>query len=430
MKTLRTIGSRVFVARLIGTDVFDPIGDKVGRVHDVVSIIRVTGLPQVVGLVVEVSSRRRVFLPLSRVTSMQPGAVITTGLLNIRRFTQRRVETLIGAELFDRDVEMRDTSGPVRIKDVAIEQRKPRDWRITQLFVERVRTSTLGFKRSGETMVVSVGEVSHLATKIGMQDATMLIAATESMRPADLADLLHDLPDERRYEVAAGLDDERLADVLEELGEDDAVAILAELNAKRAADVLDVMQPDDAADLIAEMPEGRASMLLELMEPEEAADVRRLMRYGEKTAGGLMTTEPVILPPDATVAQLLASVRRRDVPPALAALALVVRPPLETPTGKFIGAVHIQRALREPPQTLVGTIIDGEVETVLPDASIAALTRVLATYDLTAVPVVDEHDHLIGAVSVDDVLDNLLPDDWRDQDEDVTDAEMEERFDA
>lgn len=429
-KSLRPHRERVFVARLAGTYVFDPIGDKVGRVHDVITILRISGHPQVVGLVVEVSSRRRVFVPLSRVTSIEPGAVITTGLLNMRRFTQRPVETLIMSQLFDRVVNMRDGSGQVRIKDVAIERVKTREWRLTQLFVERVRKSTLGIKRSGETMVVSVAEVSSLVAQAGVQDATSLIAATEDLKPADLADLLNDLPVERRQEVATQLDDERLADVLEELPEDHSVEILTNLNVKRAANVLDVMQPDDAADLIAQMAPAAAANLLDLMEPEEAADVRRLMRYEERTAGGLMTTEPVILPPDATVAQLLASVRREDIPPALAALAIVVRPPLEVPTGRFIGVVHIQRALREPPQTLLGKIVDTDVEAVSADASIGALTRILATYNLTALPVTDEDSHLLGAVSVDDVLDNLLPEDWRDQDEDITDAEMEERYDG
>ncbi|WP_040312744.1 magnesium transporter MgtE N-terminal domain-containing protein [Gleimia coleocanis] len=428
--TLRTKGTRVFVARLAGKDVFDPIGDKVGRVHDVVSIIPFSGQPQVVGLVVEVSSRHRIFVSLSRVTSVESGAVITTGLLNMRRFNQRAVETLVVSQLFDRVVQMRDGSGPVRIRDVGIEQTMPREWRITSLFVERVRRSTLGFKRAGETLMVELNQVSSLAAQMGTQDATSMIAYTEDLKPADLADLLHDLPEARMLEVATQLTDERLADVLEELGESHSVAILESLDGKRAADILELMQPDDAADLIGEMKPDTADELLSLMEPDEAADVRRLMKYEDYTAGGLMTTEPVILPPDATVAQLLASVRRQDIPPALAAMTIVVRPPLETPTGKLLGVVHTQRALREPPQTLLGTILDTDIELVEPDASIGTITRLLATYNLTALPVVDENKHLLGAVSVDDVLDHLLPDDWRDQEDEVTDAEMEERYDV
>lgn len=422
---VRTIGTRVFVARLAGTAVFDPLGDQVGRVHDVVVLLRLSAAPRAIGLVVEVSARRRVFVPLSRVTAIEPGAVITTGLVNIRRFSQRAVETLVVGEILDRVVTLKDGTGQARIADLCMEQGPDRDWIVTDLYVERGRPTSLGFRRAGSTLMVQPAEVTGLAASALPQEATALLATMEDLKPADLADVMHDLPQSRRIEVAQQLSDERLADLLEELGEDDRVGIVSALPANRAADVLDVMQPDDAADLVSELPEETAKQLLDLMEPEEAKDVRRLLAYEEDTAGGLMTTEPVVLPPDATVAALLANVRKHELPPALAALACVVRPPLETPTGRFIGVVHIQRALRERPQTLLGSIVDADVDGVSPDVGIGTLVRLLATYNLTALPVVDDDQRLLGAVSVDDVLDQLLPDDWREADEAVTDEALE-----
>lgn len=417
--------SRVFVARLAGTDVFDPIGDRLGRVRDVVVLIAAKGAPRAVGLVVEVPGKRRVFLPLSRVTSIDTGAVIATGLMNIRRFEQRVTETLVVGELLDRRVEMRDGSGTVVIQDAALEQQRNRDWLITKFFVRRQVAGPRGLSfRRGETLLVDAGDVIGVAGGPSRQGATALLATLEDLKPADVADVLHDLPTARRLEVAAELDVERLADVLEELGDEDRVAIVSGLGADRAADVLDAMQPDDAADLISELPEQQATELLELMEPEEADDVRRLLAYDEDTAGGLMTTEPVILPPEATVAAALAHARRRDVTPALAAMIFVVRPPLETPTGRFLGVAHIQRMLREPPHEAVGSVLDADVEPVTPEAPIGRVTRLLATYNLTALPVVDDERRLLGAVSVDDVLDHLLPDDWRDADDDVTDESL------
>ena len=144
--------------------------------------------------------------------------------------------------------------------------------------------------------------------------------------------------------------------MLEELPEDDQVEILGRSRDGRAADVLEAMQPDDAADLLAELPPEAAEQLLQLMEPDEAADLRRLLTYDENTAGGLMTTEPVILGPEATIAEALALVRREELSPALAAMVFVCRPPLETPTGRFLGVVHIQRLLREPPHAAIGSI--------------------------------------------------------------------------
>lgn len=415
--------SRVYVARLKGTAVFDPLGDQVGRVHDVVVVMRLRGGPRAVGLVVEVSSKRRVFLPLTRVTSIDAGAVITTGLLNIRRFAQRATETLVVAELLDRQVTLKDGSGTTTVEDVAIEQQRNRDWYVTKLFVRRSARSGLVGRR-GEAFVVDVDDVTGLAGTPEQQGATALLATLVDLKPADLADVLRDLPDSRRLEVATELNDERLADVLEELGEEDRVAIVSGLDLDRAADVLDVMQPDDAADLVSELPVERARELLERMEPEEAKDVRRLLAYEEHTAGGLMTTEPLILAPEATVATALAHARRQDVTPALAAMVFVVRPPLETPTGRLLGVVHLQRALREPPHELIGGLLDKDVDALLPSDDIGKVTRLLATYNLTALPVVDEDHRLLGAVSVDDVLDHLLPDDWREADEDVTDRAM------
>ncbi|MDO4258290.1 MAG: CBS domain-containing protein [Actinomycetaceae bacterium] len=428
--SVATSGRKIFIGRLAGTGVFDPLGDRVGKVHDVVVTLRTTNTANVIGFVVEVGPRKRVFLPLTRVTAIEPGSVITTGLLNMRSFNQRPMETLVVSQLFDRTVTMNDGSGSVQILDVAMEQRRPRDWVISKLHVQRMRTSSLRFRRGGETLTVSTAEVSGLMTVDANQAATALVAQTIDMRPADLADFLHDLPRDRQVAVARALTDSRLADALEELGEDDRVAILSRLEADRAADVLDVMQPDDAADLVSELPEDQAARLLELMQPEEAQDVRRLLTYGQSTAGSLMTTEPVILPPDATVALMLASVRREDLPVSLATVAFVTRPPLETPTGRYLGVVHVQRALREPPQTQLGTILDSDLETVQPQSHIATVTRLMATYNLTVLPVVDEDGHLHGAVSVDDVLDELLPEDWRNLDDEVTDRIMARSIDG
>ena len=168
--------------------------------------------------------------------------------------------------------------------------------------------------------------------------------------------------------MVAALDDERLADVLEELPEDDQVEILAMLAGERAADVLEAMAPDDAADLLGELPPDEAERLLGLMEPDEAGPVRRLLTYSENTAGGMMTSEPVILSPDATVAEALARVRDPEISPALAAQVYVCRPPTETPTGKYLGIAHIQRLLREPPSALVSGIVDTQIDPLSPDA--------------------------------------------------------------
>jgi CBS domain-containing protein len=406
--------TRVFIARLAGSGVFDPNGDQVGRVRDVVVILRVGRQPpRVLGLVVEVFGRRRVFLPMTRVTAVDSGQVITTGLVNVRRFEQRPTETLVIGELLDRRVTLLEDGSPVVVQDIAMEQARTRDWFITKVFVARPGK---GLRRRGEAFTVAWDAVSGFSLPEEGQGAANLLATFDKLRPADLAHVLHDLSPKRRAEVAAALDDDRLADVLEELPEDEQVEILGKLHEERAADVLEAMAPDDAADLLAELPASEAEKLLELMEPDEAEPLRRLLTYSEDTAGGMMTTEPVILPPDATVAEALAYVRNPELSPALAAQVYVCRPPLETPTGRFLGMAHIQRLLREPPSTLVSGVLDTDLSPIRPETPLRVVTSYLATYNLIAVPVVDDADHLLGAVTVDDVLDHLLPEDWRHRD--------------
>src|SRR5690625_1489944 len=302
----RATSGPVFVARLAGTGVFDPLGDPVGRVADVVILLRAQTTPRALGLVVEVTRKRRVFLPLSRVTSIKPGAVISTGLVNLRRFRRRPSETLAMGELLDRTVTLLPDHEPVVIEDLAIEQQRNRDWLLTELFVHTRVGRGLRRRRQNQR-IVPITQVSNLADLDAHQPATALLESVEGLRPADVAEVLQDLPPQRRLALATELRDDRLADVLEELGEEARVALVLELSAQRAADVLDLMQPDDAADLLNQLPADSAAKLLELMEPAEAQDVRRLIVYDERSAGGLMTTEAVILPPEATVATALAA---------------------------------------------------------------------------------------------------------------------------
>jgi Mg/Co/Ni transporter MgtE len=409
-------GGRIFLARLAGIDVFDPGGDQLGKVRDAVTMLRADRQPpRVFGLVVELVHRHRIFVPMGRVTRIEPAQVVlSSGTVNMKRFERRPNEVLVLTELLDRTVTVRDTGQAASVVDAAIEQNRNRDWLIGRL---AIRTQSGRIRRRGQLYQVEWNEVDGLGLSAESRQGTdALLAMLADLRAADVAAALQDMTDKRRIEVAAGLDDERLADVLQEMDEDDQVSLLRSLEDERAADVLEAMDDDDAADLLGEMPAADQERLLELMEPEEAAPVRRLMTYADYTAGGLMTSEPVIMMPDATVAEALARLRNPELSPAIAAQVFVARPPQATPTGRFLGTAHIQRLLREPPSALVSGLCEKDTGSLRPDSPLAELTRHLATYNLVAVPVVDEHDRLLGAVSVDDVLDHLLPEGWRDAD--------------
>ncbi len=408
--------SRVFIARLAGCGVFDPAGDRVGKVIDVLVAYRKSGSPKATGMIVEISGRRKVFVPIARVTSISAGQVITTGLIDLRRFAQSGQELRVIAQLLGRKVRLLDGTGSANIEDLAIEQGKNKEWTVSELFLRRPKTSASPFAR-GATVFASWEQISEDHEGDEGQTAQQLIATYSELRPADLASALLDLPDERMLEVAEELDDERLADVLEELPEEEQIDIIAELDDERAAEVLDLMEPDDAADLMANLPEERSEAILDLMDEEEAEDIRMLMQFDEFTAGGLMTTEPIICAADATVAEAMALIRKKEVSPVLAASVFVTLPPYETATGRYLGTVHFQKMLRYPPHERLSVLLDVELEPVKADTHISVIHRTFANYNLVALPVVDDEHRLIGVVTVDDVLDHLLPDDWRTEEE-------------
>ncbi len=415
--------NRVFAARLVGCAVFDPNGDRVGKVRDVVIVRRAKASPRVAGLVVEVPGKRRVFLSIGHVSSIAAGQVLVTGIIDIRRFEQRPDETRVIAELLGRKVHAKADGAEARIEDVAIGQDAAGDWEVTQLFIRKPRTGVAGGLglAKGPTAFVAWSDVAEaLDDDDEDQPADHLVESISELLPADAANVLLELPEDRLLEVAKQLRPERLADLIEEMEEEDQTDLIEALGPDRAADVLDEMQPDDAADLMQLLTDEQQEDLLDRMEPEEAEDVRALLAYEFDTAGGLMSPEPIIVSADATVAEGLALIRRHELAPAMASMVCVTLPPYDPPTGRFLGVVHFQRMLRYPPHERLGALLDQSLEPLEVDASLQTVARQLASYNLVALPVVDDGHRLVGMVTIDDVLDHLLPDDWRNDDAEVT----------
>lgn len=414
--------TRVYAGRLSGMVVRGPDTDAIGRVRDVVVNIRPQGhTSRAIGLVVEMTNKRRIFVPILRVGAIDPQEItLSTGSVSLRSYTPRAGEVALLGDLVGQKVQVDDPelehlhSLPVEIADVELERTRSRDWVISRVaviserpkFGRRPQLNTAMWSHVHGVHAAGVGESSPTAE---------LLVTFEDMRPADVAHAMYDLPPQRRLAVARELDDERLADVLQELSEDRQAELIEALGIERAAEVLEEMDPDDAADLLGELDDEKADVLLELMDPEESAPVRRLMNFSPDTVGALMTPEPLILSPQTTVAEALALARNPDLSTSLASLVFVVRPPTATPTGKYLGCVHIQRLLREPPSALVSGILDPDLPPLYTDDSQETAARFFATYNLVCGPVLDSDGHLLGAVSVDDLLDHMLPDDWRDE---------------
>ncbi|KGA09197.1 MAG: magnesium transporter [actinobacterium acAMD-5] len=403
---------RVFLARLAGTSVFDPNGDRVGRVRDaVISRPSSNKSPRVRGLVVELPPKRKIFIPLSRIIEISAEQVVSTGVLNMRRLQLHSDEILGLADLRNTTIAIQNNPIKQKIVDLAMGyDTKSKEWSITSVFVKGINSN---FMRRTDNTLVPWSEVKFGDKLNSSTEAENIALQISQMRAADAAKHLLTLNTELRWSVSQDLDDETLAGVIEELPEDDRVALIGRLEETRAVDVLEEMDPDDAADLLSELPPETAATYLELMEPGDAEDLRRLLTYGDYTAGGMMSSDPVVLAPDATVAQALAAVREEEISPAMASQVFVVRPPTDTPTGRFLGVAHIQRLLRETPSTAISAVLDTDLAPVSPGATLSEVTRLFATYNLVALPVTDDAGRLVGAITADDLIDHMLPENWR-----------------
>jgi CBS domain-containing protein len=391
-------GAQVFTSRLKGRPLLDNDGLTIGRIRDVVILPAGSDPPRALGLVVTLQ-RRRIFVNLGQIAEISvDGAHLLSATVDLERFTRRTGE-ILASELYGHHVE----DGTVA--DVAIlpsERGRP-GWEVAGLAIAH----RLRFR---DPAIVPWDKYPELFQAGALAEQ---LANLRELKPADLASAVEAMPPTRRDQLAAALDDEALADLLEEMPEQDQVRLLASLGLERSADVVEEMQPDDAADLLAEMTPEQREKLLTAMESDRAADLRRLLRYDATTAGGLMTSKPIIVTPDVPVAEVLARIRHPDVPATAATQVFVCEPPSATPTGRYLGSVGFQRLLRRPPSTPVGECVVDASVFVRPELPERELAAKLAAYNLVSVAVCDEDGRLVGAVTVDDILDHLLPAGWR-----------------
>ncbi len=391
----------VYVSRLTRLPLVSSDGADVGRVVDVV--IGLGGRPpRVNGFVVAVQ-RRRVFIGAGRVGEIgNDGVRLRRASVNLRQFELRQGERLLSGELIGRRVRHQ------RVVDIGLTPApEPFAWEVATVALGGRRVP--GLRRAPE--VIDWSEAGDLFAYDRGVDRE--VATLGGMHPAEMATAIRRMPLSRRRMLASALEDERLADLLEELSEDEQVRLVEGLDRERLARVLDEMEADDAADLLGEFSAIQRAELLGAMDPDEAEPVRRLLTYQPDTAGGLMTPEPVILAPQATVAEALARARDPDLPVPLAAQVFVCQPPLETPTGRYLGMVGFQRLLREAPSKPLSRCLDEDAEPVSAALSDREVAGQLAAYDTVALAVTDEVGRLVGAVTIDDVLDRVLPGNWR-----------------
>jgi CBS domain-containing protein/sporulation protein YlmC with PRC-barrel domain len=260
------------------------------------------------------------------------------------------------------------------------------------------------FKKRPEQLV-SWQSIQHLEEKTANLKLVSERAQLEKLHPADLADILEDLDYKKRTDVLEDLDVETAAEAFAEMEADTQIEVLEQLGSQQAADLLEEMPPDEAADLLGELPEEKADELLNLMEPEEAQEVRELMEHEEGTAGALMTTEFIALPPDLTVAEAFPELRKQAVE-AETIYYLFILGEGET----LLGVVSLRELLIAEPEAKLADLMQTRIISVRPEDPDERATELIDKYALLAIPVVDESGKMEGIITVDDVLDMLIPD--------------------
>jgi CBS domain-containing protein len=402
-------GDLIYAFRVMRLPLLAPDGVTIGKLEDVILLpARGREAPEVVGFVAAVQ-RRRIFVNANRINTLAgDGARLRSWDLDVNPFKPKAGEILVGQHIIDKRL------GDETVSDVALRQT---EGRATKWTVEKVRLARRRpLVRRPSFRIVDWDEVPSLFTGSEMAAEA---ARLRDMHPSDVAGVIRSLPLAQRRQLAEAMEDDRLADLLEELPEAEQLRMIEGFDPERLLSVLEEMELDDLADLLAEMPGEQRTQLLSSMDVEDADVLRRLLAYEEGTAGSLMTPEVIIHGPDATVAEALAQVRDQDWLVSIAAQVFVTHAPFAAPTGTYLGVVHFQRLLREPPGMNLGRCLEEE-PTVPPDMPEREVAERLASYNLLAVAVCDAQRRLLGAITVDDVLDRTLPADWRRRRQGVT----------
>src|SRR4051794_24288118 len=407
-----------FLSQCIGLPVRDPSGEPIGAIADL--IVAIGGkYPPVTGLVAR-TDRRNIFLPWRNVESFgDDGATLRVRTIDIGKFSQRRTEILLKADLLDKQIVDIEGRKVIRVNDVSLDEIEGR-LRVVAVDVGAAglfrrlglegpfRTIARGVRASVPERYIDWEDVDPLDSTIASVRLRVPHAKLAELHPADLAAIIEELAPRDRLGVLASLDDEALADVVEEMEPDTQVEVLEDLEPARAADILEEMSPDDAADLVADLSDRSRDEILALMETDEADEVRDLLAFPEDSAGGMMTTEFVAVPKELTAAATIE--RLRELEPDAETIYYVY---VTDEAGRLVGVLSLRDLIVARPDVPIGEVMIDEPVAVGALEPADSVAETIAHYNLLAVPVVDDEGLLVGIVTVDDAIDTVAPAAWR-----------------
>jgi CBS domain-containing protein len=406
----------VHVSSVAGSPLLDSSGERLGRVDDVVARLDLDdALPQVVGLQARIGGRE-MFVPANRIERLEPAAARTsTTKLNLAQFERRPGEVLLRADVLDRSLINVQTARLVTAREVELvcEQGV---WRIAGIDPSfRARTWRLLPRRfrahdSEHSQFVPWRDMEAFVGHVPTSRLKLASRRLARMHPAQIADLVEAASHAEGEEILAALaqDKELEADVFEELDDEHQVEFMRERSDEDVAEVLGRMASDDAVDLLLEIEQDRRIPVLNLLPPAKQHKLRRLLGHNPSTAGGLMNPDFVSAPASGTVADALARVRASELTPQQLSIVCVV-----DEHGVLLGAVSLPELVRAGHGALLSSLTDAPIPTVAAEADLPEVARLMTDYNLVAMPVLDGEGRPLGIVAVDDVLERLLPEEWR-----------------
>ncbi len=407
----------IHLSSVAGSPLLDSAGERLGRVEDVVARLDLgDGAPPVVGLKARIGGRE-MFVPIGRVERLERAAARTaTTKLNLAQFERRPGEVLLRADVLDRSLINVDTARLVTAREVEL-VRDDGTWRVAGIdpsFRARLWRLLPRRFRGHDTEHTQFVAWSHMEPFVGHVPTSRLKLAARRiarLHPAQIADLVEAASHEEGEEIleAVGQDKELEADVFEELDDEHQVEFLRERSDREAAEVLARMASDDAADLLLELEQDRRLPVLNLLPAAKQKKIRSLLGHNPSTAGGLMNPDFLSAPAGATVGQALARVRASELAPQQAVILCIV-----DDAGALVGAVSLVALLRADQDATVSSLIEeAPMPTVAAEADVPEIARVMTDYNLIALPVLDGDGRPVGVIGVDDVLELLLPEEWR-----------------
>jgi CBS domain-containing protein len=406
----------VHLSSVAGSPLTDSSGERLGRVEDVVARLDGTeGLPPIAGLKARIGGRE-LFVPIDRISELGTDAVRTsTTKLDLGQFERRPGEVLLRQDVLDRslinvatarlvtarEVELVNENGTWRVAGID-PSLKPRIWRMAP---RRFRGHDSEHREfvPWQEMEPLVGHVPSSRLKLGSRRLGHL-------HPAQIADLVEAASHEEGEEILAAVrDDKELeADVFEELDDEHQVEFLRERSDAEVADVLSRMASDDVADLLLEIDQDRRLPVLHLLPAPKQRKVMGLLGHNPSTAGGLMNPDFVAVVSDLSTGEALARVRASELEPQQISTVCVV-----DGAGLHVSSLPLAELVRAAPDALVSSLIDAPAPAVTADADVPEVAQLMTDFNLIALPVLDGDGRPVGLIGVDDVLELLLPEEWR-----------------